>query len=37
VSVRAARLRADPIALIGIPATLIVRDGVPRVDFETSR
>jgi hypothetical protein len=34
VALRAEGLRGDPIDLLGVPATLTVRDGVPSVVFE---
>jgi hypothetical protein len=34
VSVSTRASRRDPIALIGLPCTLFVRDGVPRVEFD---
>jgi hypothetical protein len=34
VVVRASSMQRDAIDLIGLPATLIVRDGVPRVTFD---
>jgi hypothetical protein len=34
VTVRATGLAADPVELLGIPATLVVRDGRPEVTLE---
>lgn len=34
VSVQAVGLDDDPVLLLGIPGTLTVEDGVPRVDLE---
>ena len=36
VRVATRNLRADPVALLGLPATLRVVDGVPRVSFHQS-
>jgi hypothetical protein len=34
VSVVARAFRHDPVALVGLPCTLVVRDGVPRVELD---
>jgi hypothetical protein len=34
VTVRARGLRGDPIELLGLPATLVITDGKPRVTFD---
>ena len=34
VDVRTSGLEADPIDLLGLPATIVVADGAPRVTFD---
>lgn len=34
VAIRGPHLARDPIELLGLPATLVVRDGVPRLEVE---
>ena len=34
IAIRASHLRGDPIMLMGLPGTLTVVDGTPRIDIE---